>query len=310
MIQEPIQVLEKFPVRKSKEQKAAFTQAIMEYAQKQGYAVKVEEEKRSVHNIVIGQPDSAQYLITAHYDTPASIGLPNLIAPNNPVAFFGIQFALVGIMLLAAVVVGFCVYWISGYERAAYLVGYFFYLAILLLMLKGPANRSNANDNTSGVVTVLQILTKLPENLRDRVCFVLFDMEEAGLVGSAAYRKRHKDATENQWVLNLDCVGDGDIIQLTPVKKAREDSVLLNRLSRICGKAGEKELRLRSKGFYKGSSDHKNFPKGVAIMAFQCSKLIGLYCGRIHTWRDTILEETNVCLLRDRLIALVADDQE
>ena len=310
MIRKPMDVLEQFPIRKTKTQKSEFIETVTDYAGKLGYPVTVEAEKRGVRNIVIGKPDAARYLITAHYDTPASIGLPNFIAPNNPLCFFGIQFALIAVMLAVSSAVGFGVYWICGNERIGFLAGYFFYFAILILMLKGPANRSNANDNTSGVVTVLKTLTELPEELRDRVCFVLFDMEEAGLVGSAAYRKRHKEASENQWVLNLDCVGDGDIIQLTPVKKGRQDALLLERLSRICGKAGDKELRLRSKGFYKGSSDHKNFPKGVAIMAFRYKKGIGLYCGRIHTWRDKILDETNTSLLCEKLIAFVADNQE
>ena len=308
MIQKPIDVLEQFPVRKTKQQKTEFIESVSDYARKLEYPVTVETEKRGVRNMVIGEPETARYLITAHYDTPASIGIPNLIAPNSPISFFGIQFAVVAIMLAVSAAVGFAVYGICADERIAFFAGYFFYILILLLMLKGPANRSNANDNTSGIVTVLEILTAIPENLRNRVCFVLFDMEEAGLVGSAKYRKRHKNTTEKQIVLNLDCVGDGDIIQLTPVKKARQDQILLGNLGKICVKSGQKELRLRSKGFYKGSSDHKNFPLGVAIMAFHYKKGIGLYCGRIHTWRDKILDRVNISVLSDALITLVGTE--
>ncbi len=305
MIHKPMDVLEMFPVRKSKQQKSAFIEAVTAYSQNLGYAVRVESSKRGVRNIVIGEQETAKYLITAHYDTPASIGLPNFIAPNNPICYIGFQLALVAVLLFVAVAAGFAVYWIGGEEKIAFLTGYVVYFAILILMLKGPANRNNANDNTSGVVTVLEILSAIPEELRSRVCFVLFDMEEAGLVGSATYRKMHKEHTEKQTVLNLDCVGDGDVIQLAPVKKAKKDHSLLEDLSKICGKAGHKELRLRSKGFYGGASDHKNFPMGVAIMAFRYKKGIGLYCGRIHTWRDTVLEEENVMILRDRLIQLI-----
>jgi hypothetical protein len=300
-------VLDEFPVRKSVKEKTAFIEAVMKYAGELGYSTKLETEKRGVRNIVIGNLGKAKYLITAHYDTPASIGLPNFIVPNNPVAYFGFQLALVSLLLGVAIGVGFAIHHFSADQRLSFLGGYFVYFAILILMLKGPANKSNANDNTSGVVTALEILSALPDELRENVCCVLFDMEEAGLVGSAQFRKKHKAATENQIVLNLDCVGDGDVIQLTPVKKARKDEILLSALAKICVPKGEKELRLRSKGFYGGSSDHKNFPFGVAIMAFHYQKGLGLYCGRIHTWRDKILDDRNVLILRDALISFIAE---
>ena len=308
MIESPMDVLSLFPIRKSKQQKEAFIDAVAEYARNANYPVTVETEKRRVRNIVIGDPENAKYLITAHYDTPPSIGLPNLIAPNNPFIFFGIQLFLVALLMAVAVTVGFCAIWLGAEEKIALLIAYVLYMGMLLLMLKGPANRHNANDNTSGVVTALEIMTALPETRRSEVCFVFFDLEEAGLVGSKAYRNRHKAATEIQVVLNMDCVGDGDVIQLTPVNKAKADSVLTENLSTICGFVGQKELRLRTKGFYKGNSDHKNFPKGVAIMAFRYKKGIGLYCGRIHTWRDKILDRENVAILKDKLLEFLSAD--
>ena len=310
MIQNPMDVLKLFSIRKSKQQKEAFADAVIEYAQEQGYTACVEEKKKDVRNIVIGDLSSAKYMITAHYDTPASIGLPNFIVPNNPVLFVGIQLLLVAFLVAFAVGVGFLAYWICENDSISYLVGYFAYLILFLLMIKGPANRNNANDNTSGIVTLLEILSALPNDLRDSVCFVLFDMEEGGLIGSSIFRKTHKSVTENLVVLNLDCVGDGDIIQLTPVKKARKNPELLDSLAKVCGRVGNKELRLREKGFYGGSSDHKNFPLGVAIMSFHYKKGIGLYCGRIHTWRDTVLDKTNVDVLRDALISLIADHKK
>ena len=307
MIQKPMDVLAEFPIRKSNKEKTGFIEAVTKYAGDLGYATNLETEKRGVRNIVIGNLEKAKYLITAHYDTPASIGLPNFIVPNHPVAYFGFQFVLVSLLLAVAIGVGFATYHFSCDRRLSFLAGYLVYFAILILMLKGPANKSNANDNTSGIVTALEILAALPDELRETVCVVLFDMEEAGLVGSAMFRKKHKAVTENQIVLNLDCVGDGDVIQLTPVKKARKDEALLNSLAKVCTPKGEKELRIHSKGFYGGSSDHKNFPFGVAIMAFHYQKGLGLYCGRIHTWRDKILDDQNVQILKDALISIIAE---
>lgn len=305
MIQEPIDVLKLHPIRKTKKQKEAFAEDMLTYADELGYAAQVETSKRGTRNIVIGQLEKAKYLITAHYDTPASIGLPNFITPNNPITFFAFQIGLVLILLAVSVGAAVAAYFLSNNERVGYLTWYVVYFGILMLMLKGPANRNNANDNTSGVVTVLELLSAVPDTVKDKVCFVLFDMEEAGLVGSAQFRKQHKAVTEKQIVLNLDCVGDGDVIQFTPVKKARKDGALLKNLETICKVSGKKEIRLRSKGFYGGSSDHKNFPLGVAVMAFRYHKGIGLYCGRIHTWRDTVLDTENVAVLKDALISFL-----
>ena len=307
MIAKPMDVLQKHPVRKSKKQKRAFRRDVRLYAQNHGYTVRIEKGRFGVQNILIGRPESARYLITAHYDTPASIGLPNLITPNNPVIYILIQLLLVSALLAVSVGLACLVGFLTDSQMLGLLTWYVVYFGLLALMILGPANRRNANDNTSGVVTVLEILSTLPENLRDRVAFVLFDLEEAGLLGSACYRKGHKSQTDKQVVLNLDCVGDGDVIQFTPVKNAKKDQALLEKLQGVCGKVGKgkKELRLRAKGFTAGSSDHKNFPYGVGIMAFRYKKGIGLYCSRIHTWRDTVLEYTNVNILRAAIISLI-----
>lgn len=145
----------------------------------------------------------------------------------------------------------------------------------------------------------------MPENLRSRVCFVLFDLEEAGLVGSAAHRKAHKAATEKQIVLNMDCVGDGDHIVLFPMKKAKKNDALMAALRNLQGQYGAKTIAVREKGFAHYPSDQRNFPLGIGIAAFRKKKGVGLYCSRIHTGRDRVLEQTNVNILRAAIISLM-----
>ena len=310
MIERPIDVLHHHPVRKTDNQKSAFADDILGYARRFGYSASVENGKKGVRNVIIGDLQKAKYLITAHYDTPSSIGLPNLIVPNNPFWYITVQFLLVGILLGVSVGVGYLSWLFIRNDLAAFYIGYVVYLIIILLMRFGPANPSNANDNTSGVVTLLEILTVMPEENREQVCFVLFDKEELGLVGSKVFRQSHKEETENLVVLNLDCVGDGDVIQFTPVKNARTNTPLLFGLSRVCGKFESKEIILRDKGFYGGNSDHKSFPNGVAVMAFKQQKGIGLYLNRIHTWRDIKLDYSNVLLLRDAILSLISAPEE
>lgn len=305
MLQKPMDIPEKYPVRKSKKQKQAFREDVTAYAQSLGYAVKTEKGTFHCQNLILGEPDKASYLVTAHYDTCARMLLPNFIAPYNPVVFLSYQVLMVALLLAAALATGIVAVALTKSSAIAQLVALAVYWGLLLAMLVGPANKHNANDNTSGVVTLLEIARSLPENQRSKVAFVLFDLEEAGLWGSASYRKAHKAETERQIVLNLDCVGDGDELMLFPTQKLKKDQEKLDILRTVCGRFGKKSIALRERGFSRYPSDQKNFPYGVGIAAFHRKKGIGLYCSRIHTSRDTILEITNVNLLRAALITLI-----
>ncbi len=306
MLQEPMGVLRQHPIRKNKKQKAAFRQNVTEYAKSLGYDVNV-ETKGSNNNVVIGDPKTAKYLITAHYDTPAGMLIPNLITPCNPVTFILYQLVAVVYMFLPMILVYLLVYWIEHNHDVAFALSYLVLFADLLLIYYGPANRNNANDNTSGVVTVLETAKSMPENLRSRVCFVLFDQEELGLLGSAAYRKAHKKESNDQIILNLDCVGEGNDIILFPTAKLKKNKSMLTWLKSVQNTMGEKRIAVRDKGFSVYPSDQAKFPYGVGICALRRNKLC-CYLSRIHTNRDTILEETNVNILRACLTTLVSTD--
>ena len=56
-------------------------------------------------------------------------------------------------------------------------------------------------------------------------------------------------------------------------------------------------------GFY--PSDQAAFTYGVGVCALKKSKLFGWYMDRIHTKRDTVLDEKNIDLLRDGTVRLV-----
>lgn len=305
MLTNPMDVLTAFPVRKTKGQKQAFREAVGDYVSGLGYESQVENGSFGSRNLVIGDPETAKYLITAHYDTCAALPVPNFITPCNLPLYLLYQIALVVLIFGVCAIGGIGFGFLSGSADVGMAVWYLLIWVCVVLMLVGPANRSNANDNTSGVVTVLEIARTLPENLRGRVCFVLFDLEEAGLIGSASYRKAHKKATDGQIVLNLDCVGDGDELRMFPTKKLRKDKRKLASLYCACGYFGKKNLLVEEKGIY--PSDQANFPLGVGICALRRGK-IGLYLARIHTKKDTILEQTNVNILRAALTTYLSRD--
>lgn len=296
-------VLYQFPVRKNKKQKEAFRQAVCTYAQALGYETAVETGSLGARNVVIGDPKQAKYVITAHYDTCARLPFPNLITPCSFWLFMGWQLMITLVLLLPLFAVGTVIGLLANPLLSFYAV-YLLLLAELALMLVGPANPKNANDNTSGVVTVLETAAALAQEMRSDVCFVLFDLEEAGLIGSSSYRSRHKKEIGRQLILNLDCVGEGDEILLFPTSRLKKNVAELEHLRAWCT-CGEKSVALRDKGFAIYPSDQSNFPLGVGIAAFCRSKWAGLYLGKIHTTRDTILDENNVAVIRDYLISVV-----
>lgn len=326
MIQTPMDILKEHPVRKGKKQKQAFRWDVMTYLTRFGYEAKEEKGSFGAVNMIIGDPEKAKYLVTAHYDTPARMLIPNLITPKNFILFVLYQLLvalyiilppiLISLLLTIAVAfIGAACFLApeNGAELGAlmFLTSYFSFLILCFLNISllyfGPANKNNANDNTSGVVTVLEIARTLPENLREKVCFVLFDLEEKGLIGSASYRRTHKKSSDRQLIINLDCVGDGDQILMFPTKKLKKDRKKLTSLYKGCGYFGKKSLLVHEKGFGYNPSDYKHFPYGVGIVALRKSKF-GLYLGRIHTSRDTVLEETNVNILRAAVTTLISSD--
>ena len=301
MLNEPLDILTNHPIRKTPQQKETFQEDVMQYIRELGYEPHTEKCGRDGQNIVFGPQDTAQYLITAHYDTPVSIGIPNVCTPCNALRSRLKYMASVAFGAFSAAGPALLIKY--GYVIPGILLLLPVFL-LLLLMRNGPANLNNANDNTSGVVALLEIARTLPEAHRNKVCFILFDLEERGLKGSAAYRKAHKAVTEKQLMLNLDCVGDGDHILFLPTQKARTDEKLISRLNYLGGWFGKKQILTIHKGYCHYNSDHKNFPLSVAVGAFHIKKKHYML-DKIHTKHDTNLDMTNVNLLRAALISLI-----
>ncbi len=308
MIQQPMDVLRQYPVRKSKKQKQQFRQDVMQYIQSLGYCCKEEEGSFGATNVVFGNQEGAKYLVTAHYDTCAGMPFPNFITPCNLWIYLLYQLFLVAGMVAVAGLVYGLAFALTQSGHYAYYISNFSLLGMCFLLMFGPANKSNANDNTSGVVTVLELARSLRSEYREKVCFVLFDLEEAGLIGSSAYQSAHKKITKNQLVLNLDCVGDGDEIVFFPGGKVKKNKQMMQNLASVDKNCGKKQIYLRRKGFAFYPSDQANFPYGVGIAALRRNKHVGLYMDKIHTKKDTILEEENVTLLRDALTSVIAGE--
>ena len=254
-------------------------------------------------NLVIGDPKTAKVLLTAHYDTCARLPFPNFITPKRPVISILYSFLVIlpwlALILLLNVLLSKLV--------PNYLIHYCISLAcygfLMWMMLSGPANKNTANDNTTGVITLIEIYYALPENQRDNVCFVFFDNEEKGVIGSAQFRKKYKAVMKDKLLINFDCVSDGDTFLLGISKKANQKHHVA--LSRVFTSTQEKTVLLEKLNKVYYPSDQAGFPVAIAVAALKRSKVFGYYMDRIHTKRDTVFEEANIQYLSERTVHFI-----
>ena len=299
-------LLQTHPVRKTKKQKEAFRSWFIQEAERMGYTAKAEQAKGyGSTNLVVGDPESAKAIFTAHYDTQPVFPLPNFITPTNIGFYILYQLALVVVIFGAAIAAGALLGWLTkepGIGMAAGMVtGY----GLLFMLMFGPANKHCANDNTSGVAAVMELMDRLPEDQRAKAAFILFDNEEKGMFGSSGYAAQHKSVKENGLLINLDCVGDGENILFFANKKTRalpEYPLLVEAMQSQTGR----NLLMNDMEKCVYPSDQAQFKLGIAVCACLKGKGLGYYVDKIHTPKDTVCEQANLDFLANGLNAFVA----
>lgn len=157
-------------IRKTKKQKLAFRDFVAEAIRAEGYDCHEEPATFGARNLVVGNPETARVVFTAHYDTCARMPVPNFITPTKIGIYLLYQIALSLVILLLPAVVWFVLgvaasLFGASMDTVAALIPPlygFSLLAIMLFMMIGPANRHTANDNTSGVITLIELIHALP----------------------------------------------------------------------------------------------------------------------------------------------------
>lgn len=288
------------PIRRKKEEKAK----LFEYVKGELGEGRVKKEtlEGKHENIIIGDIESAKIIFTAHYDTPATSLIPNMMFPANKL--FGMLIHMIYPLVLAALslALGYLIGGLLSFGDAEvmllYLVLYFgaFFGTTML-----KTNRHNKNDNTSGVATVMSIAS---ETRDECVAFVLFDNEEKGLLGSKAFNKKHKQLLSKKLVVNFDCVGNGDQMIFIP-KSGAEGLPEYDALRSVANSDDNIEVHYIPFKKSLGNSDHKSFPCGVGVVAARRGKMVKFFTGRIHTERDTVADSKNVYFLKERMLQLI-----
>lgn len=291
-------ILEDFQIRKTKKQKLRFIDFI-----KSNYPEASVEEGGVIksRNIVIGDVKTAKVIFTAHYDTCARLPFPNLIMPKNIVLSL-LYSVLICVPFFA---LGFGAYMLFGTFVDDYLIRVLFiffvgFSAMVFMLFIGIPNKHTANDNTSGVVTLCEMMSKMSDEDKRKCAFVFFDNEEMGLFGSALFRKKYKKMISDKLVVNFDCVGDGDNILIVENKAAMKNYDIA---VRECFSA-ETEKKLwfteASKTYY--PSDQMGFPMSMVVAAVKGKRPFTFYLNKIHTNADKVCEDKNIEMISTAFI--------
>lgn len=301
------EILRRFQVRKSRDQKTEF----IAFMQAQFPQLRVEEGGLfpRCRNLIIGDVDRAEILLSAHYDTCAKLPFPNFICPQNLPLYILYSLLICIPFFLIAALLNFGLFFISDsfvLHMAVSLIVIFG--LIYWLFIGGKANPNTANDNTSGVLTLCELYAVLSPEQREKTAFIFFDHEETGLFGSALFRKMHPQAAKSKLLVNFDCVSDGEHMLIVKSRAAKK----------LCGDAFAEAFTdgIGKTAHHGGSgtlypSDQMNFRLGVAVAAMHKAPLVGLWLGRIHTKRDTVWDESNlqyICAGMKKLYAALFEE--
>lgn len=294
-------ILENFQTRKKRSQKDSFIDFLLSQLSQKGIKAKVEENGSLIksRNIVVGDISKANVVFTAHYDTAPRLPFPNFITPKNPLIYILYQIVLVLPVFLLCFLASLAAVHFFESLLIANIFCIIICFGLIYVIMFGKENNNTANDNTSGVITLCEIMLKMNSRQLDNAAFVFFDNEEIGLIGSAAFAKRHRKELEKKILINFDCVSDGDTVMFVVSGKRRKEYA-----SQISAAYGSTEgyevnpyITKALTTFY--PSDQMNFPVNIGVAALKKSKIMGYYLDRIHTKHDTVFREENVHYLAD-----------
>ena len=283
-----------YPARKTAEEKENFRKYTVDELSKNGIEARIERTRDGKNdNIIVGDPSTAKAVFTAHYDTPARSIFPNIMMPKHRFLFYLYQFVPIIFLLIVSFLFAFLMYAIFRNESVLYFSFLIAYYGLFFGIMRIFKNKNNFNDNTSGVATILSIVDGLSQDDLNKVAFILFDNEEKGKKGSKAYFKDHKDEMKDKFLVNFDCVGNGNNVIFIAQKEA-VDSAEYTALKQAFDKSGSFNVEFLTYKQADSNSDHKNFPKGIACVA--CKKMNNglLYTPNIHTNKDTIANNSNI----------------
>lgn len=252
------------------------------------------ESDSSTHNLVLGNIETAKAIFAAHYDTPRCQLRSTLSFPRNyrlTLAYRIIRAILdTAAMLLSSTL-------IYLYTNNLFL-SILCLLAVFAIMLAAfytglYPNPRNANDNSSGVIALIELYASLNDYEKSQFAFVFFDNEERKFLGSKLFKELHPNINlDHKLLINFDCISDGNHVLI--VLNNNANTFYRKEFEQCFTSDIDREIHIeeRRKKVHI-ESDHDSFGTGVGITVLR-KKGDLLYQSRIHTARDTVFEYENI----------------
>lgn len=295
------QLIDQYQVRKTYDQKTKFIDWLSSQSEQMGYDLKIEKHKKC-RNLIVGDVETADVILSAHYDTQPNFIFPIFMFFSNYLSFILSQFIpLIPFIVLYPIFFSLTV-------RSGNLIYLLLFTLLIILysvqIVSGFANKHTVNDNTSGVATLLTTMRTLNSNDRHKVCFVFFDLEEVGLVGSGYFRKQHKEVMKQKLLINFDCVANGNELLFISKKKFINSQTYSDFVA--SAKVMLKPAKFKRALTHIYTSDQIFFKNSVGVVAAKRLPILGYYLDRIHTRYDTIFQYENIIDLSNMMREFVA----
>lgn len=303
-------LLDQYQVRKTYKQKQAFIGFMRRHAYEHGYKLEEQHYKRGRgKNLIVGNLETAEMIVTAHYDTPPNALIPIATVVGN-IPMYLISQLLIFLPVLA-------LFWVLQLLMTAlfgdigilaaptFFFGLDIFVFVMLIfwcfqMMMGFSNKQNANDNTSGVAVLLSLLEDLPCDERNKICFVFFDEEEKGLEGSKAFKKFYFEAVRDKPLINFDCVGHGKHLMFI-TKKAFSAS----HFNQLLADATHEKALMKEARHYIYASDQLIFKNSVGVAALHKAPILGYYLSRLHSCFDNKFSSDNIEALNQIMLEFI-----
>ncbi|MFH1437815.1 MAG: M20/M25/M40 family metallo-hydrolase [Pseudomonadota bacterium] len=143
--------------------------------------------------------------------------------------------------------------------------------AVLLAGMIRNDTVMGANDNLSGVAVALGVVRELADDRprRTEVMAVSFGSEEAGLIGSREFAKRHAKELRSAVLINLDGIGQSGTLRLITgelMAAARHDKKAVDLAARAAEASG---IKIQKNFLWAGETDAASFSKkGLSAASF------------------------------------------
>lgn len=303
-------IMREFPVRRKTKEKERFRTWLVWELKQMGYDAFLQHDTSALSlsgitgntNVVAGDPEKAKVFFTAHYDTGVRELFPPLICPTRPLTYVLYQVLSPVALLVGSFLLSFAVSFPMNMPRLMLPLFLLFILAALVYRWKGPSEQQTLNDNTSGVVTLLETAKAISPRYRGEVCFLFLDDGVSGMRGAKGFRRKYPSCKEKS-VINIDSVAEGDEILILPSKYSRWNDSLLGAITESFSNSEKKTCYLKTDGLTYYPSDNRSFRYSVSICA--TGKIAGF--GRcIRPRRTKELDDENIAILRCGLSKLAA----